>query len=119
VEEEGGRCADRWGPYVSVRGKKKEKRRERRAAAGRRRWAAGPLGPKGKKVSFVVFFLFLFQNFSNSNFSFQIQTKILQTFSQNFYKLLNFTQATKNHAKPNDDAETLVVPILIKLSLIF
>jgi hypothetical protein len=27
---------------------------------------------------------FLFQNFSNSNFSFQIQTKIFQTFSQNF-----------------------------------
>jgi hypothetical protein len=47
----------------------KEKRRGRRAAAGRRRWAAGPLGPKGKKVSFV-FFLFLFQFklfLSNSN----------------------------------------------------
>jgi hypothetical protein len=41
----------------------KEKRRGRRAAAGRRRWAAGPLGPKGKKVSFVFSFSFPIQTF--------------------------------------------------------
>jgi hypothetical protein len=54
-----------------------------------------------------------------SNFSFQIQTKILQTFLQNFINFLEATQATKNHVNPNDDAQPLVVSILIKLSLIF
>jgi hypothetical protein len=72
-------------------------------------WAARP---KGKEV----FFRFLFQTFSNSNFSFQIQTKILHTFSQNFINFLNFTQETKNYAKPNNDAQTLVVSKLIKLN---
>jgi hypothetical protein len=49
--------------------------------AGRGWWAAGPLGPKGKKVPFF-FFLFLFQTLFKTNFSFQIQTKFFQTFSQ-------------------------------------
>jgi hypothetical protein len=80
--------------------------------------AVGPLGRKVKRVSFL-FFLFLFQTLFKSNFSFQIQTKILQTFLQNFINFLEATQATKNHAKPNDDAQPLVVSILIKLSLIF
>jgi hypothetical protein len=33
--------------------------------------------------------------------------------------ILKVTQATKNHATPNNDAQPLVVSILIKLSLIF
>jgi hypothetical protein len=111
-EEEG---APTGGVPMSAAAGIKEKRRGRRAAAGRRRWAARPLGTKGKKVSYT-FFLFLFQTFSNSNFSFQIQTKILQTFSQNFINFLNFTQATKNYAKPNNDAQTLDVSKLIKLN---
>jgi hypothetical protein len=71
------------GVHMSASAGIKEKRRGRRAAAERRRWAAGPLGPKGKKVSFFSF-SFSFPKLFNSNFSFQIQTKILQTFSQNF-----------------------------------
>jgi hypothetical protein len=64
---------------------------------GRRDWAttggswwAGR--PKGKRDS--LFFQTLFK----TNFSFQIQTKILLNFSQNFIILLEATQATKNHA---------------------
>jgi hypothetical protein len=77
-----------------------------------------PAGPKGKEGK--LFFLFLFQTLFKSNFSFQIQTKILLNFSQNFINFLEATQATKkNHANPNDDAQPLVVSILIKLSLIF
>jgi hypothetical protein len=39
--------------------------------------------------------------------------------SQNFVNFLKATQETKNHAKPNNDAQPVVVSILIKLSLIF
>jgi hypothetical protein len=78
---------------------------------------AGRLGRKVRRVSF--FFSFLFQTLLKSNFSFQIQTKILQTFLQSFINFLEATQATKNHANSNDDAQPLVVSILIKLSLIF
>jgi hypothetical protein len=101
------------------------------ASAGKRkgeavRWAAaggfgGPAGlarPKGGKVIFS-FFAFLFQTLFKTNFSFQIQTKFFQTFLKNFINSLEATQATKNHAKPTDDAQSLVVSILIKLCLIF
>jgi hypothetical protein len=81
----------------------------------------GPLGRRAEKVRRVsfVFFLFLFQALFKSNFSYQIQTKILLNFSQNFIIFLKATQATKNHANPNNDAQPLVISILIKLSLIF
>jgi hypothetical protein len=52
-----------------------------------------PAGPKGKEGK--LFFLFLFQTLFKSNFSFQIQTKILLNFSQNFINFLEATQATK------------------------
>jgi hypothetical protein len=117
-KERGRREADRWGPIVSER-KTKEKRKEAVwAGAGRRlmgRWAAGL---KGGKVSFFFFFSF-FRTLFKTNFSFQIQTKILLNFSQNFIIFLEATQATKNHANPNNDAQPLVVSILIKFSLIF
>jgi hypothetical protein len=109
-EEGGRRGADRWGPYVSGRrNKRKEKRKTGRC--GKEEvgcWATWAEREEG----FLCFFFF----FSNSNFSFQIQTKILQTFSQNFINFLNFTQATKNSAKPNNYAQTLVVSKLIKLN---
>jgi hypothetical protein len=117
-KERGRREADMWGPIVSER-KTKEKRKEAVwAGAGRRlmgRWAAGL---KGGKVSFFFFFSF-FRTLFKTNFSFQIQTKILLNFSQNFIIFLEATQATKNHANPNNDAQPLVVSILIKFSLIF
>jgi hypothetical protein len=78
--------------------------------------AAVGAGTKGKEGKFLFF---LFQTLFKSNFSFQIQTKILQTFLQNSINFLEATQATKNHANPNDDAQPVVVSILIKLSLIF
>jgi hypothetical protein len=68
------------------------------AAVGKRMAAVGPLGRKVRRVSFL-FFLFLFQTLFKSNFPFQIQTKILQTFLQNFINFLEATQATKNKAK--------------------
>jgi hypothetical protein len=85
--------------------------------AGRGLLRGGEGGPLGRKVRwFSSFFLFLFQTLfktilfkSNSN---QNPSK----FSQNFINLLDFTQAIKNYAKPNNDAQTLVVSKLIKLS---
>jgi hypothetical protein len=103
------------------RQRKKNKRTRKEAVwagAGRRlmgRWAAGL---KGGKVSFF-FFSFLFQSLFKTNFSFQIQTKILLNFSLNFIIFLEATQATKNHANPNNDEQSLVVSILIKLSSTF
>jgi hypothetical protein len=104
------------GPTLSARGK--QKKRKGGGAGWRGEKADGPLGQKGREVSFL-FFSFLFQTLFKTNFSFQIQTQILLNFSQNFINLLEATQATKNHAKPNDDTQPLVVSILIKLGLIF
>jgi hypothetical protein len=75
-------------------------------------WAEG----KGGKL---YLFSFSFSNSFKTNFSFQIQTKFFQIFLKNFINFLEVTQATKNHAKPKDDAQPLVVSILIKFSLIF
>jgi hypothetical protein len=103
------------GPRLSApRGKKKKGR----GKVGRRGRQAGPLGPKREPVRVLFFFLFLFQTSFSNQFSSQIQFKLFQTFLKNFIDLLETTQATKNHASP-DDAHTLVVSKFIKLSLIF
>jgi hypothetical protein len=117
-KKKGGRRgkADRWDRLVSETRKKKKRRQRLWAAAGEilvGRWA---VRPEGEKVSFLFFL------FSNS-----FQTKLLNlnsnqtfsNFSQNFIIFLKVTEATKNHAKPNNDAQPLVVSILINLSLIF
>jgi hypothetical protein len=56
--------ADRWGPLVS---EKKTKEKERSGAGWRGEKADGPLGQKGREVSFL-FFSFLFQTLSKPNF---------------------------------------------------
>jgi hypothetical protein len=115
-KERGKGEADRWGHGVS--GSRKKKRRG--GSVGRcGKLDDGPAGRLGRKVGRVSFSFFLLFFFFKSIFSFQIHTKILLNFSQNFIILLEATQATKNHAKPNNDAQPLVVSILIKLSLIF
>jgi hypothetical protein len=48
-----------------------------------------------------------------------MQIKPFSTFHRIFIIFLEVTQATKNHAKPNNDAQSLVVSRFIKLSLIF
>jgi hypothetical protein len=88
------------------------------AGAGRSWWAGRPAGPKGKEVP-LFFSFFFFKPFPIQTFSFQIQTKFFQTFHKNFINFLEVTQATKSYAKSNNDAQPLVVSILIKLSLIF
>jgi hypothetical protein len=76
----------------------------------------GRLGQKGREVLFPLFSLF--KLFSNQTFSTQIQSKHFKLFSQNFINLLDLTQATINHALPNNDAQKLVISKLIKLSSI-
>jgi hypothetical protein len=121
VRKKKGRGGERLagGAHMSARRNKKKKKEAARAGAGRRlmgRWAAGL---KGGKVSFFFSFSFFFQTPFKTIFSFQIQTKFFQTFDKKFINFLEDTQATKNHAKPTDDAQSLVVSILIKLCLIF
>jgi hypothetical protein len=72
----------------------------------------------GRKRSKVLFpFSFSFSNsFQIKPFSTQIQIKYFQTFSQHLINLLDFTQATKDHALPNNDAQSLVVSRLMKLN---
>jgi hypothetical protein len=94
------------------REKKKKKETTARAVAGEGN--RGMLGRKVSEVSFLFSKPFSIQILSN-----QIQTKNLQTFHKIFIIFLEVTQATKNHGKPNNDAQPLVVCILIKLSLIF
>jgi glycerol uptake facilitator-like aquaporin len=68
----------------------------------------------------MLVFFFSFSNpFQNILFKLQIQINFILNFSQTFIIFLKVTQTTKNHAKPNNDAQPLVVSILIKLSLIF
>jgi hypothetical protein len=108
--------ADRRGPGVGVC-EEKEKEAVGWAAAG---WFGGPAGlagPKGERVIFL-FFLF-FQTLFKTNFSFQIQPNPFKLFLKNSINFLEVTQATKSYAKSNNDAQSLVVSILIKLSLIF
>jgi hypothetical protein len=99
-----------------------KKKRKRDSGRGQPRgkglagcWATGSKGKRGK---FPFFSFFSFSNpfqiillNSNSNQTFS-------NFSQNFINILEFTQATKNHAKPNNDAQSLVVSRLNKLNLI-
>jgi hypothetical protein len=58
--KEGGGRKLTGGTQSSARAKKKKKREMAWTGAGRGWWAAGPLGPKDKKVSFFFF------SFSNS-----------------------------------------------------
>jgi hypothetical protein len=83
--KEGGGRKLTGGTQSSARAKKRKKREMAWTGAGRGCWAAGPLGPKGKKG--LLPFFFSFSNSFLNNFSFQIQTKFFQTFSQKFYKL--------------------------------
>jgi hypothetical protein len=70
--KEGGGRKLTGGTQPSARAKKRKKRVVAWTGAGKGWWAAGPLGPKGKKGLFF-FFSFLFQTplkqlfFSNSN----------------------------------------------------
>jgi hypothetical protein len=68
--------------------------------------AGGPLGRRARKEGRVSLLT-------------QIQIKFLLNLSQNFIIFLKVTQAIKNHAKPNNNAQPLVVSILINLSSIF
>jgi hypothetical protein len=98
---------------------RKEKEREMAwAGAGRGWWAGRPAGSKGKEVSFV-FFLFFFKLFLNQTFLFKFKPNSFKLFLKNFINFLEVTQATKSYAKSNNDAQPLVVSILIKFSLIF
>jgi hypothetical protein len=82
---------------VSTAQGKRKGRVGRRAAAGGIDGPAGRLGQKEGEVSFPFSF-FLLKHFSNSNLFNSKPFKTFQTFSQNFIKFLNLTQATKNHA---------------------
>jgi hypothetical protein len=97
------------GAGVSLGEEKRERDGGAWAAAGKRKAGCWAAGPKGKVVLFLFLFQFkLFLSNSNQNSSNPF-TKIYKLF-------LNFTQATKNYAKPNNDAQTLVVSKLIKLN---
>jgi hypothetical protein len=96
-----------------------ERRKEKEDGGGVGRCGEGKAGcwvagPKGKVVSF--FSPFLFQTFFNTIFFKSNSNQNPSNFSQNFINLLYFTQATKNYAKLNNDAQTLVVSKLIKLN---
>jgi hypothetical protein len=81
---------------------------------GRQAW----LGRKVRRVCFS-FFSFLFQTPFKTTFLFKFKSNSFKLFLKNFINFLETTQATKNRAKPTDDAQSLVVSILIKLCLIF
>jgi hypothetical protein len=104
------------GAGVSA-GEEKEKGK-RRCGPLRGRAIEGCLAevPKGKAR--LIFFLF-FQSFFKSILFISNSNQKSSNLSQNFINILEFTQATKNYAKPNNDAQSLVVSRLIKLRLIF
>jgi hypothetical protein len=103
------------GAGMSARQKEKKKETAAVGEALAGSWAARLKGKRGR----FVFFFFFFKLFSKQLFKIQIQIKFLLNFSQNFIIFLKVTQATKNHAKSNNDAQPLVVSRLIKLSVTF
>jgi hypothetical protein len=108
--------ADRWGPHVSERKTKRKRKEAVWAGAGRRLMGRWAVGLKGGKVSFFFFF---FKLFLNQTFLFKFKPNSFKLFLKNFINFLEVTQATKSYAKSNNDAQPLVVSILIKFSLIF
>jgi hypothetical protein len=100
------------GTQLSVKGKKRKRRGRRRGLA--RGVANGPLGQKGREASF-----FLFPNSFQIKLFFSNSNQNSSNLFTKFYKLFRSHTSNKNHAKPNNDAQPLVVSTLIKLSLIF
>jgi hypothetical protein len=95
------------------------KRKRREGEVGQRGcWPTGRWAERGAGKVFSFFFLFLFQTSFSNHFSFQIQIKLFQTFSQEFYKLFRNHTSNQKPWKPTDDAQTLVVSKFIKLYLI-
>jgi hypothetical protein len=94
-EEEG---APTGGVPMSAAAGIKEKRRGRRAAAGRRRWAAGPLGTKGKKVSYT-FFPFSFPNLFQFKLFLSNSNQNSSNFFTKFYKLFKLHSSNKKLCK--------------------
>jgi hypothetical protein len=103
------------GAHLSARGKQKKK--EGGGAGWRGEKTDGPLGRKGREVSFLFFSCS--NSFLTQSFLFKFKPNSFKLFHKNFINFLEVTQATKSYAKPNDDAQPLVVSILIKFSLIF
>jgi hypothetical protein len=97
---------------------------QREQRKGKREWWCGPargrvgglLGRLGRKVRRVCFSFisFLFQTPFKTTFLFKFKSNSFKLFLKDFINFLETTQATKNHAKPTDDAQSLVVSILIK-----
>jgi hypothetical protein len=102
------------GAQASATAKEKEKREGEVGRRGTVSWAGRPGWADGEQVRFS-FFSFSFSN----HFSFQIQIKLFQTFSQEFYKLFRNHTSNQKPCKPSDDAQSLVVSKFIKLCLIF
>jgi hypothetical protein len=74
----------------------------------------GLMGRWAERVREVSFSFFSFLNpFQIKPFELKIQIKLFKLFHRIFINFLNFTQATKIHAKTNNDAQTLVVSRLI------
>jgi hypothetical protein len=105
------------GPQASVSRGKRKRRGGEVGRRGEARRAAGP--SRLKRGAGVVFFFFLFQTSFSNHFSSQIQIKLFQTFSQEFYKLFRNHTSNQKPCKPTDDAQSLVVSKFIKLFLIF
>jgi hypothetical protein len=78
-------------------------------------WAGRPGWDERWEGEFFSFFQTPFK----TTFLFKFKPNPFKLFLKNFINFLEATQATKNHAKPTDDAQSLVVYILIKLCLIF
>jgi hypothetical protein len=116
-ERKGGEGRLTGGARMSAsRGKRKEEE-TRWAGAGKARRAAWAVW--AEREAGAVFFLLLFQTSFSNHFSSQIQFKLFQTFSQEFYKLFRNHTSNQNPCKPTDDAQSLVVSKFIKLCLIF
>jgi hypothetical protein len=83
------------GARVSATAKEKKKREGEAGRCGVTSWAGRPgWAERGAGHGF----LFLKKTSFSNHFSFEIQIKTLQTFSQKFINFLETTQATKNHA---------------------
>jgi hypothetical protein len=80
--KEGGGRKLTGGTQQSARAKKRKKREMAWTGAGKGWWAAGPLGPKGKKGLLFLFF-FLFQTPFKTTFLFKFKPNSFNVFLKN------------------------------------
>jgi hypothetical protein len=108
------------GAQASARARKKKKRERTRAGAGRRMAGCWAVWAQRREGKVFPFFLFFFKLLFKTTFLFKFKSNSFKLFFLKIYKLFRNHTSNQKPCKPtDDDAQSLVVSMFIKLCLIF